>query len=140
MWLYAGSLVLLVLVLLMGKKVYGAYRWLSFFGIQVQPSEFAKLTTLVALASYLGQPGRNMRKPETTFGALLIMGVPFLLILKEPDLGTASVLVPMALGMLFVAGISVALSVVSLVAWNFNDAGRMAGSKCVSERSINGFS
>ena len=105
MWLYAGSLVLLVLVLLIGKKVYGAYRWLSFFGIQVQPSEFAKLTTLVALASYLGQPGRNMRKPETTFGALLIMGVPFLLILKEPDLGTASVLVPMALGMLFVAGI-----------------------------------
>ncbi|MDD4737032.1 MAG: rod shape-determining protein RodA [Kiritimatiellae bacterium] len=104
LWLYLVGLVLLLLVLLVGKKVYGAYRWLSFFGIQVQPSEFAKLSTLVALAAYLGRPDRDVRRMETIAVALGIMLVPFLLILKEPDLGTAMVLVPMVFGMLFVAG------------------------------------
>ena len=104
-WGYGIFLFLLILVLLVGKKVYGATRWLSLFGVQVQPSEFAKLTTLIFLAKFLGQPGRNMKAPETMMGAFLIMAVPFLLILKEPDLGTASVLVPVTMGMLFVAGV-----------------------------------
>jgi rod shape determining protein RodA len=104
-WLYLICVVLLILVLFFGKKVYGAYRWLSFFGFQVQPSEFAKVGTLIMLADFLGRPDRDMRSAETMFGAMIIMGIPFLLILKEPDLGTAAVFIPMTLGMLFVAGI-----------------------------------
>ena len=64
-WLYVVGLVLLVLVLIpgVGKKVYGAYRWLSLFGMQVQPSEFGKLATLIVLARFLGRPGRDCPEP-----------------------------------------------------------------------------
>lgn len=104
-WLYLIGLVLLVLVLVIGKKVYGAYRWLSFFGIRVQPSEFAKLATLIGLARFLSRPGRDVASWRCVVQVLLIVGVPFLLILKEPDLGTAMVLMPVAFIMMYVAGV-----------------------------------
>jgi rod shape determining protein RodA len=103
-WLYGMSLALLVLVLVMGKKVYGAYRWLSVFGVQVQPSEFAKLAFIIMLARFLGRPGRDLRHPLTTLRALVLLALPFVLIVKEPDLGTAMVLAPVTVLMLFVAG------------------------------------
>ena len=104
-WLYGTALVLLVLVLFVGKEVYGAHRWLSFFGFQVQPSELAKLGVIVALAQYLSRPNRNMALPQTTAMALLIMGVPLILILREPDLGTSAVLLPITILMLYAVGV-----------------------------------
>jgi len=106
-WLYAVGLVLLVLVLVMGKKVYGAYRWLSFFGVQIQPSEFGKLATVILLGRFLGRPGRNLKELRSMIQTLLLIGIPILLIVKEPDLGTAMVLVPVAFLMMFVAGVRV---------------------------------
>ena len=103
--LYMASILLLVLVFFIGKKVYGAYRWLSLFGMQVQPSEFAKITTLMVTAHFLSQPGRNPRDPRCLILVCLLVGIPFLLILKEPDLGTAATLLPMAFFMLYVAGV-----------------------------------
>ncbi len=102
---YAACLLLLVLVLVMGKKVYGAYRWLNLFGIQIQPSEFAKLGTILALARYLSEPGRDLTHPRALFMALLITAVPYMLIFLQPDLGTASTLLPVAFAMMFVAGV-----------------------------------
>ncbi|MFH0953023.1 MAG: rod shape-determining protein RodA [Verrucomicrobiota bacterium] len=106
-WLYAIGVVLLALVLMpgVGKKVYGAYRWLSFFGIQVQPSEFAKLATMIVLARFLGRPGRDVKNPKVVLQTLMIIGVPMALIFKEPDLGTAAILLPMSFLMMFVAGV-----------------------------------
>lgn len=104
-WLYGLCVVLLGLVLVYGQKVYGAYRWLRFFGFQVQPSEFAKLATIILLARFLSRPGRNVRDPNVAWAALVIMGCPFVLILQEPDLGTAVILVPVTLVMLYVAGV-----------------------------------
>ncbi|HPF99279.1 MAG TPA: rod shape-determining protein RodA [Kiritimatiellia bacterium] len=104
-WLYALGIILLVLVLLFGKKVYGAYRWLNLFGVQIQPSEFGKLATLVLLARFLGRPGRDVREPKCVVQTLLLMGVPFVLILKEPDLGSASMLLPLAFIMMYAAGV-----------------------------------
>jgi rod shape determining protein RodA len=104
---YAVGLVLLILVLLIGKKVYGAYRWLNLFGIQIQPSEFAKLTTMIFLARFLSRPGRNLDEPIVIGQVLLIVAIPFLLILKEPDLGSASVLVPLAFFMMYAAGVPI---------------------------------
>ena len=102
---YAVGLVLLVLVLLIGKQVYGAVRWLNLFGIQIQPSEFAKLGTVLFLARFLSSPGRDMADPRTLLLTLLAVALPMLLILRQPDLGTASTLVPVALVMMFVAGV-----------------------------------
>lgn len=104
-WIYGGCLVLLVLVLVMGVKIYGAYRWLNLFGIQVQPSEFAKLGSLLVMARYLGQPSRDVTEFKTMYAILLLMAVPFVLVLRQPDLGTALMLVPLALMMLFAGGV-----------------------------------
>jgi rod shape determining protein RodA len=104
-WLYAGCLVLLVMVLFMGIKIYGAYRWLNLFGITVQPSEFAKLGTLLVLVRYLQPPSRDMAAPATFFMTLALMAVPFLLVLRQPDLGTAMMLVPLTLMLLYAGGV-----------------------------------
>lgn len=103
--LYVVCLVLLVLVLVMGKKVYGAYRWLNLFGVAVQPSEFAKFGTLLLLGHFLSQPSRDPADPRTLLYVLLIVAVPYGLIMRQPDLGTASTLIPVAFAMMFVAGV-----------------------------------
>ena len=103
-WIYLGSLVLLGLVLVMGMKVYGAYRWLNLFGIPVQPSEFAKVALVLVLARVLGGGALAPRSFGNVAVTLVLTALPFLLILVEPDLGTASVLLPTAVCMLFAAG------------------------------------
>lgn len=118
-WLYLVCLVLLVLVLFMGVKIYGSTRWLNLFGIQVQPSEFAKIGTLLALAHYLSPPSRDMASAKTLFSVFGLMVIPFVLVLQQPDLGTALMLVPVTLALLFVGGIPlrylVVLGVISLL-------------------------
>ena len=103
-WLYLASLALLALVLVIGTKVYGAYRWLDIFGIPVQPSEFAKVAMVLVLARVLGGGALHSRSFGTVAVTLLLMALPFGLILVEPDLGTAMVLIPTAVFMLFAAG------------------------------------
>jgi rod shape determining protein RodA len=102
---YLACIVLLVLVLLMGRKIYGATRWLNLFGVLVQPSEFAKLGTILLLARYLSEPARDLANPRTLLTVLVLAAVPFVLILQQPDLGTAATLIPVALAMLFVGGV-----------------------------------
>lgn len=104
-WLYAGGVLLLVLVLLFGIRVYGARRWLAFFGLQVQPSEFAKLATILALSRFLGRPDLNRNSIWTLVTAGAIVAPVFLLIAMEPDLGTAAMLLPITFVLLFVAGL-----------------------------------
>ncbi len=103
--LYALSLVSLVLVLLVGTRIHGAARWLNIFGIYLQPSELAKIAVIIALARHLGRPGRDLGHPRSLLPVALIAGVPFLLIVIQPDLGTAAVLIPITFVMMFVAGI-----------------------------------
>ena len=126
-WLYAGCLILLALVLIMGKKVYGAYRWLNLFGIQVQPAEFAKLGTMLALARFLSQPSRDVTGFRSLIEVLIAIGVPMALIMRQPDLGTASTLIPVSFALMFVSGVPrkyllalMAIGLLSLpVAWEF---------------------
>ena len=100
---YALSLVFLVLVLLVGAEQFGGRRWLWFF----QPSEVSKLAIILLVASLFGACGEGRGR----FGfagfllAVAFVGVPLALILAEPDLGTALVLVPAVLVMLVVAGV-----------------------------------
>lgn len=81
----------------------GAYRWIHLPGFPMQPSEFLKLASVIALASYL-----RYRNSYRRFGGLLVplvvSAVPLGLVLLQPDLGTALLLVPVMLVMLFTAG------------------------------------
>ena len=98
---YILSVALLVAVLVFGSEQFGGRRWLWFF----QPSEVAKLAVLVLMASFFGS-GANGRAGFRGFVlASVLLAVPTLLILAEPDLGTALTLVPAVLVMLFVAGV-----------------------------------
>ncbi|HMP90595.1 MAG TPA: rod shape-determining protein RodA [Kiritimatiellia bacterium] len=106
-WIYGICLVLLVLVLLMGVKVYNAYRWLNLFGIQVQPSEFAKIGTVLIMAHYLSPPSRDMASFKTFYIVLALMAIPFVLVLRQPDLGTALMLVPITLALLYAGGVPI---------------------------------
>ncbi len=105
-WVLYGLVVaLLVAVLLVGTKIYGARRWLMAFGMAVQPSELAKLAVIVALATWLAARGRDAR-PPSLWKAFALAALPMALILKEPDLGTTLVFVPITMAMLFTGGAS----------------------------------
>ena len=93
------SLVMLVAVLAFGSKVYGGKRWLWFF----QPSEIAKPAVILMLAKMLGRADRPTGGFLDLLKSIAIVAVPALLILAEPDMGTALVLAPTALAMLFCA-------------------------------------
>lgn len=103
-WLYGIAVALLVLTRFFGVTINKARCWLDFFGVQIQPSEFAKLAVAVLLASELGRTDKAADTWPALFRAGAIAGVPFVLILLQPDLGTAMVLLPMTLAMLMVAG------------------------------------
>lgn len=121
--LYAGTIFLLVLVLVTGAVVGGARLSFDLGPISVQPSELSKVTTLLLLAGYLSRGDNDVVTYERFIQSLFIVGVPVVLIGVEPDLGSASVVVAMAMGVLLVAGararyivLVTALSVASVAA------------------------
>jgi len=87
---YGITLILLIMVLFVGKIGQGAQRWLSLGPLNVQPSEFAKLTILFVMAKYFSEmkPSGGLQFSQLLFPGVLI-SIPTLLILKQPDLGTA---------------------------------------------------
>ncbi|MFM8625980.1 MAG: FtsW/RodA/SpoVE family cell cycle protein [Actinomycetota bacterium] len=102
--LYAGTLFLLVLVLVTGAVIGGARLSFDLGPISVQPSELSKVSTLLLLAGYLARGDTEEVSYEMFIRSLFIVGVPVVLIAIEPDLGSASVVVAMAMGVLLVAG------------------------------------
>jgi len=74
-------------------------------GGSLQPSEFAKLSLVVTLSWFLEKRGRGVSRWDTFFQASCIVMIPFMLILKQPDLGSALVLFPMTLGIFYFGGI-----------------------------------
>jgi rod shape determining protein RodA len=105
--IYWLAIVLLVLVLIRGigkTHGWGAMRWIDLGFFQFQPSEFAKLAFIVAQAHFLSRPAAELRAVPTFSKAIGLMVLPFVLIFVEPDLGSALVLLPTGLVMMFVAG------------------------------------
>lgn len=101
-WLvYLMALLLLALVPFFGEETMGARRWL--FGIQ--PSEPAKLAVILMVAWYFGRREKT-RGWKAFLVSSLLVGVPYALILLQPDLGTAMVLMPTFLAMLFAANVA----------------------------------
>lgn len=128
-WLFGIGVLLLLAVLVIGKVDLGARRWLSFGFFRFQPSEIMKLAMPMMLAWYL-QDKNLPPSPRTLLMCAVIVVVPFLLIAKEPDLGTAIIVGTSAFIVLVLAGISarIVLSLVGLAAamspvvWHFMHA------------------
>ena len=104
---YWASILPLILVLIphIGTTHgWGAMRWIDLGFFQFQPSEFAKLAFILAQAHFLSRPADELRNPAIFAKSLGLMLLPFLLIMKEPDLGSALVLLPTGLVMQYAAG------------------------------------
>lgn len=102
--IYGASILLLILVLFFGTTIRHARSWFVLGPISFQPSELAKFTTLLMLAAYLQDKQERLKELASLIPALLIVGLPMLLIMKQPDTGTALVFLPVLLVMLYVAG------------------------------------
>ena len=105
--LYAVNMFLLVMVLVIGGVKGGAKLSFDIGPIALQPSELAKVTTLLLLAGFLADDDADRVPYERLIQSLFIVGAPAVLVLAEPDLGSASVLVACAMGVLLVAGAQV---------------------------------
>ncbi len=103
---YWLMMLILVAVLIpgIGSMRFGARRWIDLGVFQFQPSEFAKLAFILAQAHFLSRPVEELRLASTFWKALGLMLLPFALIMKEPDLGSALVLLPAGFVMMYVAG------------------------------------
>ncbi len=108
-WLFVAALVLLAAVLMpiVGKKVYGARRWISLGPLSFQPSELAKFAVLLYAANYMV---RKMEVKERFFRAVAPMGAALavvgMLLLAEPDMGAFMVIAVIAMGILFLGGVN----------------------------------
>lgn len=101
---YGVTIMFLVLVVVSGTVSGGARLSFDLGPIKLQPAEFAKVTVLLALAAYLSEEKSDEVTYPRFLGGLILVGIPTVLIILQPDLGTASVLVAMAMGVLLVAG------------------------------------
>lgn len=104
--LYGIGIVSLIAILLIGQTAYGSTRWFDLGPIQVQPSEFAKLATILALARFFSEHGGDARDLRTLLTSLAIVAPVAGLVFIEPDLGTSIVFFAIWLGVVIVAGVS----------------------------------
>ena len=103
--LYLLSLLLLIAVLFIGVKIYGAKRWLDLGFSNFQPSELMKLSLILILSTFFCRRNFDINRFENLFVIGLLTLIPFILIFVEPDFGSALILLPLAFGMIFAAGI-----------------------------------
>ena len=114
-WMYGIFLVSLVAVRLVGHKALGARRWIALGPIQFQPSEWVKLVLILAMARYIANiGGRNLTWKEI-FKAFGMVGLPMILVLIQPDLGTTLTYAPVLIASLFLGGINLRQATILIV-------------------------
>ncbi len=104
--IYLVSIGLLIMTLVIGVTINGAQRWVSLGGITFQFSELSKVAMIAVLAAFLARRGDSIGSVWTLVGAGLLIAPAFLLVMVQPDLGTALVFVAILLGALFISGAS----------------------------------
>jgi rod shape determining protein RodA len=103
--LYAGILAMLVLTMVVGSRVFGSTRWIKVAGFTLQVSEFAKIVIVLLVARYFSdlRPGYELEwKDLAKIGGLV--AIPMLLVMKQPDLGTALTFIPILICGILTAG------------------------------------
>ncbi len=115
-WFYIAAVVSLLAVAIFGKKYLGARRWIQFpGGFHFQPSEWVKLVLILAMAKYFSDENDRLTSVVDVVKAGMIVGVPMLLVLRQPDMGTALTYVPLALMALFLGGIQLRHTLILLL-------------------------
>jgi len=105
-WMYVASLASLIAVLLFGQRYLGAKRWIKLpAGVHFQPSEWVKLILILAVAKYFADLQQRELSWSDFLKAGAIVGFPMLMVLAQPDLGTALTYLPIAVMGLFLGGL-----------------------------------
>lgn len=121
---YGATIILLILVLIIGKEVAGNQSWIQIGSFSLQPSEFAKFGTALAMARYMSTLNVDIKRVRHRLWPLLFMALPFLLIIAQPDVGSAIVFASFILVLyreglpgvyLFTGFLAIAIVIVSLV-------------------------
>lgn len=99
-----GTMVLLNLVVFGAPPVNGSRRWIPLPGLEFQSSEFGKILLIVSLAAFAMDRARRLHERQTTARIMLLALIPALIVIPQPDLGTAMVYAAVGFTMLFVAG------------------------------------
>jgi len=102
--IYAGALALLIAVLVVGRAPTGAASWIAIGSFHLQPSELAKIAVMLSLAVFLSRRMDSIGRLRLVLLSLLIPAVPVLLVLLQPDFGTALVIIAIWFGALYLAG------------------------------------
>jgi len=102
--IYGLSLLLLLGVLTYGSVIHGTQGWFQFGSFQFQPAEFVKVTMIICFADLVVQRQGKLSNLRELLPAFLYMGLPVLLIIAQPELGTSLVFIAIMLGMLYVGG------------------------------------
>jgi rod shape determining protein RodA len=106
--LYAIAFILLCLVEIFGHVGMGAQRWLDLYIFKLQPSELMRLTLILALACYFHRSNpEELKKPSFLISPVLMILAPAAVVTKQPDLGTALLLISVGAGLLFVVGVNI---------------------------------
>lgn len=103
--LYIFNLIMLVAVMLFGHAALGAQRWIQIGPVSLQPSEFSKLIMIICMASVLEERVGNLNTLRDLIPIAIYVGIPFILVLKQPDLGTSLVFMAIFFGMIIACGI-----------------------------------
>ncbi len=104
--IYGAVLVVLLVVLVVGSTIKGTKSWFGVGGLGGQPSEFAKVATVLATAAYLSRTEVSITRLKDLIVTLVIFGAPMVLILAQPDLGTTIVFFAALMPVLYWAGAS----------------------------------
>ena len=106
-WMYVAAVASLIAVRIFGKKYLGARRWIQIGGNHFQPSEWVKLILILAVAKYFAEDRSNEASGSDIVKVGLLVGLPFLMVLAQPDLGTALTYLPVAIMGFFLGGMKV---------------------------------
>lgn len=105
-FLYIFNLVMLLAVMFVGQTALGAQRWIQLGPISLQPSEFSKIIMIISMAAMLETRIGRLNTFKDLLPVAAYIGLPFLIVMKQPDLGTSLVFIAIFLGMIFVAGVN----------------------------------
>jgi rod shape determining protein RodA len=104
--LYFGIIAILIILIMWGSTVRGTTGWIGFGQFNIQPVEITKLIMIIFLASFLSKKKTQLSVIVRTVASIVLVAIPVFLILKQPDFGSAAVIIGIWLGMLFVSGIN----------------------------------
>ena len=107
--LYIFNIIMLLAVIFLGHSALGAQRWIQLGPITLQPSEFSKIIMIVSLAAMLEDKIGKLNNLHDLLPVAAYVGLPFLLVMKQPDLGTSLVFMAIFLGMIFACGVNLRL-------------------------------